>query len=152
MRVDRPPIQSQGPDAGNVGRDSATTPAADAIEGTDSVYTIIDVDTAATRLAESAAPQYPRSLLEKRLEGQAIVQFIVDTNGRADTGSFRVMLASHDEFAQSVRAALPDMRFTTARIGSLKVRQLVELPFNFRVVTPPTDTATTARRPPVSPR
>jgi TonB family protein len=146
VRADRPPVQSQGQEAGNLGQDSTTAPATPGSEGTDSVYTIIDVDTAATRLAESAAPQYPAELLEKRLEGQAIVQFIVDTNGRADTASFRVMLASHTAFAQSVREALPEMRFTTARIGPTKVRQLVELPFNFKVILPATDSGTTVVR------
>lgn len=145
--ADRAPQQSDSRDAGNTGKDTTTATDQAASEGTDSIYTVIDVDTAATRLAESAAPQYPRELLEKRLEGQAIVQFVVDTNGRADTTSFKVMLASHVAFAASVREALPEMRFTTARIGTVKVRQLVELPFNFKLVLPAIDSTTTVRRP-----
>ncbi len=151
-RADRAPVPPSGPEPGDTGKDSTTAPAEEASEGTDSVFTIVEVDSAAARIPESAAPQYPQVLLEKRLEGQAIVQFVVDTNGRADTASFKVMLASHDAFAQSVRAALPEMRFTTARIGRLKVRQLVELPFNFRLILPDTAPAPVARRRPGTPR
>lgn len=137
--------------AGNLGRDSANAAAQEAQEGTDSVFTIIQVDTAAQRLPGSAAPRYPQGLLEKRVQGQAIVRFVVDTTGLADPESFSVVVASHVEFAQSVRDALPGMRFSTARIGTLKVRQLVELPFTFNIAAPPPDTtqarAVTTRRP-----
>lgn len=135
---------------GNSGLDSTTTVEQLGSEGSDTVFTIIEVDTAARRLAESAAPRYPQELLEKRVEGEAIVQFVVDTTGLADTTSFVVVLASHPDFARSVRQALPGMRFSTARIGSMKVRQLVELPFAFNIAEPPPDTtrATAARRRP----
>ncbi|HYC52326.1 MAG TPA: TonB family protein [Gemmatimonadaceae bacterium] len=131
---------SSSPTVGNVGQDSLDAVARTGNEGADSVFTVIEVDSAAARLPESAAPRYPAELLEKRIQGQAIVQFVVDTNGRADVNSFSVVLASHPDFAQSVRDALPGMRFSSARIGALKVRQLVELPFSFNIATPPPDT------------
>lgn len=143
----RSPVASLGPQEGNTGRDSVTAIAEDGSEGTDSVFTIIDVDTAATRLPESAAPQYPRDLLQRGVEGKAVVQFVVDTTGRADPMSFQIILASHPDFAQSVRDALPEMRFSTARIGRQKVRQLVELPFNFRVAQPLVPVAIKAKQP-----
>lgn len=127
---------------GNVGRDSVDAPEQRGTDGTDSVFTLIEVDTAATRLPESAAPRYPAALLDQRVQGKAIVRFIVDTTGLADPESFSVVLATHQEFAQSVRDALPGMRFSTARIGSAKVRQLVELPFTFNIAQPTSDTAT----------
>ena len=122
------------------------------LDGADTVFTIIEVDTVATRLPESAAPRYPAELLEQRVEGQAIVQFVVDTTGRADATSFAVIVSSHPGFTQSVRDALPGMKFTPARIGTTKVRQLVELPFTFNIADPvPADTAATrtaTKRPP----
>lgn len=137
--------------AGDLGRDSANAAAQEAEEGTDTVFTIIEVDTAAQRLPGSAAPRYPQELLVNRVQGQAIVRFVVDTTGLADPESFSVVVASHVEFAQSVREALPGMRFSTARIGAIKVRQLVELPFTFTIAAPPADTArvraVTTRRP-----
>ena len=143
---------------GNVGRDSVTSVDEPGADGADSVFTIIEVDSAATRLPESAAPKYPKDLLDKRVQGQAIVQFVVDTTGFADPTSFTVVLASHPDFAASVRDALPGMRFSTAKIGNIKVRQLVELPFTFNIVDPPPLPAestkaltATKRRPPARP-
>ena len=127
---------TDGRSAGNTGADSTTSPDQVASAGADSIFTIIEVDTVAARLPESAAPRYPAELLEKRIEGQVIVQFVVDTTGRADPGSFVVVVSSHPEFGQSVRDALPGMRFSPARIGALKVRQLVELPFTFTIADP----------------
>lgn len=124
-------------DVGDAGRDTATSVALDAYTGDDTVFTIVDVDTAAARLPESAAPRYPKDLLEKHVEGTALVQFVVDTSGFADTTSFRVVIATQPEFANSVREALPGMRFAAARIGASKVRQLVELPFTFHIAQPP---------------
>jgi TonB family protein len=136
-RADRKATAVRDLDFGDSGRDSATSVDLAAYTGTDSVFTLVDVDTAAKRLAESAAPKYPKELLEKRVEGSTLVQFVVDTTGFADTTSFRVVTASQPEFAKAVREALPQMRFASARIGDSKVRQLVELPFTFNIATPP---------------
>ena len=100
----------------------------------DTVATAVDVDSMVTRFPESAAPTYPAKLLEMKIEGGAYVQFVVDTTGLADTTSFRVISATHPEFAQSVREALPGMRFHPAILRSKKVRQLVEQPFMFKIV------------------
>ena len=146
-------VQTDGNVAGRGGEDATTSVEQVASAGVDSVFTIIEVDTVAARLPESAAPRYPPELLQQRVEGQAIVQFVVDTSGRADPGSFAVVVSSHPGFTQSVREALPGMRFSPARIGPTKVRQLVELPFTFNIAEPvPADTATTrtaTKRPPV---
>ena len=111
----------------------------------DTVATAIDVDSMVTRFSDSAAPSYPAKLLELKIEGGAYVQFVVDTTGLADPASFRVISATHPEFAQSVRDALPGMRFSPAILRSKKVRQLVEQPFMFKIVAPAP--ATTAAKP-----
>ena len=102
----------------------------------DTVATAVDVDSAVTRYSDSAAPMYPPKLLDLKVEGGAYVQFVVDTLGLADTLSFRVISATHPEFAQSVREALPGMRFHPAILRSKKVPQLVEQPFMFKIVIP----------------
>ena len=107
----------------------------------DTIATAVDVDSTVTRFADSAAPIYPAKLLELKIEGGAYVQFVVDTMGMADTLSFRVISATHAEFAQSVRDALPGMRFHPAILRSRKVPQLVEQPFMFKIVTPAPATA-----------
>jgi outer membrane biosynthesis protein TonB len=102
----------------------------------DTIATAVDVDSAVTRFADSAAPAYPPKLLELKVEGGAYVQFVVDTLGMPDTTSFRVISTTHPEFAQSVRDALPGMRFHPAILRSKKVPQLVEQPFMFKIIPP----------------
>ncbi len=102
----------------------------------DSVLTEVQVDSAVRRFPESAAPEYPMSLLQRNEEGYATVSFIVDTTGLADLTSFQVIDASHREFALAVRRALPDMRFRAAILAGTKVRQLVQQTFTFRIQRP----------------
>jgi len=60
-----------------------------------------------------------------------LAQFVVDSAGRYEEGSFHVLRSSHDLFTQAVRAALPGMRFIPAELNGAKVRQLVQQPFIF---------------------
>jgi hypothetical protein len=122
--------------AGNEHVDSATTPPAAGESNADSVFTILEVDSAVVRSATSAAPAYPLDLLEKHVEGFVLARYIVDTTGFADVGSLEVLKATHPGFVQAVRDALPYMRFSSAKIGAQKVRQLVEQPFTFRIAAP----------------
>jgi protein TonB len=92
------------------------------------------------RSANSAAPAYPLTLLTARITGSVSAQYVVDTTGFADTSSFTVLKATHPGFVAAVREALPYMRFQPAKIGPMKVRQLVEQQFSFHIA----DTATVA--------
>ncbi|MCC7053462.1 MAG: TonB family protein [Gemmatimonadaceae bacterium] len=96
----------------------------------DQPYFDFQVEKAAAAIP-GVAPAYPEMLKSSGVEGEALVQFIVDTTGRAELGSFKVLRASHDAFGQAVRAALPRMRFLPAEIGGRKVRMLVQQPFAF---------------------
>ena len=82
----------------------------------------------------SYAPVYPDILRQAGVEGQALVSFVVDTTGRVDVTSFKVVRATHDLFVKAVRDALPRMQFIPAELGDRKVRQLVQQPFSFAIV------------------
>ena len=97
----------------------------------DQPYFDFQVEKAAAAIPGSGNPAYPEMLKSSGVEGEALVQFVVDTTGRAEPGSFKVLRASHDAFGQAVRAALPRMRFLPAEIGGRKVRMLVQQPFAF---------------------
>lgn len=109
----------------------------------DTVFSVLDVDTAVVRSQNSAAPAYPLKLLEAHIVGSVSAQYVVDTTGFADTSSFRVIKSTHPDFVVAVREALPYMRFRPAKIGPLKVRQLVEQQFSFKI----TDTAAVSKNP-----
>ena len=63
-----------------------------------------------------------------------LATFVVDTTGRADPSSFKVLRATHQLFEKAVRDALPRMRFIPAEVGGKKVKQLVQQPFSFAIV------------------
>ena len=79
----------------------------------------------------SAMPRYPNLLRQAAVEGEVLAQFVVDTTGRAEVGSLKILKSSHDLFTESVRTALPQMRFVPADVGGKKVKQLVQEPFSF---------------------
>lgn len=99
----------------------------------DNALTVLEVDSAVVRDPTSAAPEYPQHLIDRGIEGSAAVRFVVDTNGVADTMSYRVLKATHADFAVAVRRALPGMKFRPALRGGVKVRQLVEQTFSFKI-------------------
>jgi TonB family protein len=110
----------------------------------DSIMMEFQVDSAVVRYEDGAAPTYPESLLRRRIEGSVIVQYVVDTLGRADTATFRVISTTHPEFARAVKQTLPQMRFRPATMANKHVAQLVQQPFAFRIV----DTTRVRTRPP----
>ena len=109
--------------------------------------TELQVDSAAVRYENSAAPSYPESMLRRRIEGSVIVQYVVDTLGHADTLTFRVIAATHVDFARAVKNTLPFMRFRPAVMANRHVPQLVQQPFSFRI-----QDTTIVRKPPTSGR
>lgn len=79
------------------------------------------------------APEYPKALEEAKVEGEVLVQFVVNPDGRADMETFKVLKSSNDLFTQAVKKVLPSMRFVPAKVGGKAVRQLVQMPFGFKV-------------------
>jgi hypothetical protein len=57
----------------------------------------------------------------------------VDTTGLADTTTFVVLASTNPEFIVAVKNVLPFMRFQPAKIGPMRVRQLVQQQFSFKI-------------------
>jgi len=77
------------------------------------------------------APRYPDMLRSANVEGEVLAQFVVDTTGKADMSQFKVLKSTHDLFTNAVKASLPNMKFYPAEVGGKKVKQLVQMPFQF---------------------
>jgi TonB family protein len=77
------------------------------------------------------AAKYPDLLRQAGVDGEVLIQFVVDTTGRADMRTFKVLKSTHDLFTASVRASLPNMTFYPAEVGGKKVKQLLQMPFEF---------------------
>ncbi len=100
---------------------------------TDQPYFEFQVEKPVVPAPGSTSPRYPDMLRQAGVEGEVLAQFVVDTTGRAEPGSLKILKQSHDLFVQSVRNALPNMRFIPAEVGGRKVKQLVQQPFTFSI-------------------
>lgn len=76
---------------------------------------------------------FPDALRGIHEPGEVIGQFVVDTLGRIETQTFKLLRPTHSLFASAVRAQLPRMRFRPAVVGQRKVRQLVQQVFVFEI-------------------
>lgn len=97
------------------------------------VYFEFKVEKPAVQAPGSSGPRYPEPERSTGVEGDVVVQFVVDTTGVMVPGSFKVLRASAQSFADAVRDALPSMRFVPAETKGHKVKQLVQQPFTFQI-------------------
>lgn len=84
-------------------------------------------------LPGGSPPHYPESLRMAGVEGEVVAVFVVDDQGRVEAGSISFLRSDNAQFEREVRATLRDMRFTPAEVGGRKVRQLVQMPFVFKL-------------------
>ena len=104
-----------------------------AIVQSDQPYFEFQVEKPVVPAPGSTSPRYPDMLRQAGVEGEVLAQFVVDTTGRAEAGSLKILKSSHDMFVQSVKNALPQMKFIPAEVGGRKVKQLVQQPFTFSI-------------------
>lgn len=102
----------------------------------DTVFSVLQVDETVERYEDGAAPIYPPDLSAAGVEGAVQATYVVDTLGRVDTTTIRVMQSDDPRFTASVRTALGEMRFRPAKRAGKSVRQLVQQRFRFRVLSP----------------
>jgi protein TonB len=104
-----------------------------AVVQSDQPYFEFQVEKPVVPAPGSVAPRYPDMLRQAGVEGEVLAQFVVDTTGKAEPGSLKILKSSHDMFVQSVKNALPNMKFIPAEVGGRKVKQLVQQPFTFSI-------------------
>jgi protein TonB len=97
----------------------------------DQPYFDFQVEKPVAPVPGTGSPRYPDILRSASVEGEVLAQFVVDTTGRVEVATFKVIRKSHDLFEAAVRSALPNMRFLPAEVGGRKVKQLVQQPFVF---------------------
>ena len=76
---------------------------------------------------------YPDLLRQAGVEGRVLVQAVLDTNGRAEPRSIRIIQSPNAGFDQSARDFVLGARFRPARIKGRGVRVLVNLPIDFKI-------------------
>ncbi|HEX9608277.1 MAG TPA: energy transducer TonB [Gemmatimonadaceae bacterium] len=103
------------------------------IANTNQTYFEFQVEKPAEMLAESPKPKYPSVLESSGIAGEVQAQFVVNSSGRADMDSFKVLKSTNELFTQAVKNVLPRMKFSPAMIGGKPVNQLVQQSFQFAV-------------------
>ena len=102
----------------------------------DNAMSAVEVDSIAIFDATSAAPEYPQTMALRRVEGTAVLRFVIDSTGLIDMSTVRVMSTTHSAFARAVLEAMPKMKFRPASIAGHPVRLLVEQAFSFKIQKP----------------
>jgi protein TonB len=78
-------------------------------------------------------PRYPPVLQSAGIAGAVDLQYVVDTTGHAEPGSFKVMKATHPAFAEPAKEAILKGVFKPAKFKGQPVRQLVQQRISFKV-------------------
>ena len=76
---------------------------------------------------------YPRAPKLANQSGSALVQFIVDTTGRAKPETIVCVQATYKDFALAAIDAVKMMEFTPAELEGHKIEQLVQYPIDFKL-------------------
>ncbi len=76
---------------------------------------------------------YPEMTRKRGIAGEALAEFVVDTSGRAEPRSVRMLYAAHSEFAMAARELVATARFRPARLSGEVVRCRVRLPVVFQL-------------------
>lgn len=110
------------------------------VDSTNFVYSAEQVSSAAgltdasrRELARLLERNYPPLLRDSGVEGQAVMQFVVLEDGRVDPASVKVIDASHEQFGTASAKVLERAKFNPARVGSRKVRMLLQLPIGWKL-------------------
>jgi len=81
-------------------------------------------------------PEYPRLLLEARIEGSVFLEAVIDTLGHSEPGSIRVVSSTNRAFESAARDALRRALFRAGRVKGQRVRVLVRQPLRFQLPHP----------------
>lgn len=78
-------------------------------------------------------PRYPPVLQQAGIAGSVDVQYVVDTLGRAEPASWRVLRSTNKAFEDPAKDAIMAGKFKPARIRGQAVRQLVQQRISFNI-------------------
>src|SRR5882672_556655 len=85
------------------------------------------------RLLTAPSLEYPSKLRQAGVEGRVLVQLVLDTTGRVEQTSVKILRTPNAGFDRPVRNYLLRARFTPARNHGEPVRVRLNLPIDFRI-------------------
>jgi TonB family protein len=84
-------------------------------------------------LAKPVTAVYPRNARLAGVSGKALVQFVVDTSGRARPETINCLEATYKDFADAAVGTVKTMIFNPATLEGHKIERLVQYPFDFKL-------------------
>jgi protein TonB len=78
-------------------------------------------------------PRYPAVLSQAGMQGRVTIEFIIDTLGRAERNSLRVVNSFHPLAEAPARETVLTCRYRPGRIQGRAVRVRVQIPINFQI-------------------
>lgn len=80
-------------------------------------------------------PVYPELLRQAQIQGRVLVEAIIDTTGRAEPNSIKIVQSPHPGFDQPAKTMMRQALFRPARVHGRPVRVLIRLPVDFKLRT-----------------
>jgi len=77
--------------------------------------------------------QYPELLRQAQIQGRVLMQAIIDTLGRAEPPSVKVLQSPNPGFDQSAKSYVLKALFRPARLHGRTVRVLIQIPVDFKL-------------------
>jgi TonB family protein len=112
---------------GGTGKVDPEPPAADVVY----LATTQDARFEPAVLISQPVPMYPPLLREIGLSGRVLLQFVVDTTGRVEPASIRVIESTNDGFEAPARESVAAAVYRPAHLGPQPVRQRSQQPIRF---------------------
>src|SRR6266704_115917 len=78
---------------------------------------------------------YPAPMLLSRISGRVVIEAVIDTTGRVEDGTVRVLVSSDARFNEAAKDYVRAARFTPGRLAGTAVRVRFAMPVEFM---PPT--------------
>ncbi len=78
-------------------------------------------------------PVYPELLKQAQIQGRVVVQAVIDTLGRAELNSVKILQSPNPGFDQSARQYVLKALFRPARVHGRAVRVLINIPIDYKI-------------------
>ena len=94
-------------------------------------YRNSDLEKEASQYPGGPMPRYPENLQIAGVVGTVVAAFVIDTAGRVDMSTFKVIRSDNLSFTRAVKEAIALRRFHPAEKDGRRVKELLATPFTF---------------------
>ena len=81
----------------------------------------------------ASPPPYPEFLKQAGTQGRVLIQAVIDTSGRAEPNSVRILQSPNSAFDPGSRNWILHALFRPARVHGRAVRVLIQVPLDYRI-------------------